>query len=232
MQIPTTRDDETEIAGINLEARIYMRMGPHKHIIAFKGQNKDGYILLERARYGSVQEYLQAHHPGCQQRLKWARQATEGLVAVHQHRVLHRDIHVRNMLLDSQLDIKLCNLQGDLLGADGEAIERGTSAENIKSTLPRSDLNYAGWDTEIFALGSAFYYIMAGNEPFPELDSYSDEVAIEERFTAGKYPALEHLGMNDVVHKCWAGKYPSMEAVLDDIFSADKNSVIDYHSSG
>ena len=223
---PLNRDDKEAVAEFNLEAKILRLIGPHKHIIGFKGQTRDGDggILLEKAHYGSVQEYLKTHHPDCQQLLRWCRQVTEALVDVHQYPVLHRDIAARNMLLDSQLDVKLCDFQGYLLGPNGEVLESGNSCEGIKSMMPRDSFDYAGWDTEIFALGSAFYYIMTGHEPFPDLDSRLDELVIKERFIRGQYPEVEHVGMNDVVHKCWAGKYASMQAVLNDLSFAEDNT--------
>lgn len=90
---------------------------------------------------------------------------------------------------------------------------------NIKSFMPRADPNYSDRKTDIFALGSTFYYIMQGHEPFPDLDPFDDEEQIETRFTSRQFPKLESLLMNRVTHKCWAGEYDSAEAVLQDLGS-------------
>jgi len=58
---------------------------------------------------------------------------------------------------------------------------------------------------------------MEGHEPYPELDSDHDEEEIVERFTSGKFSDIECSSMNHVIHKCWAGKYDSVGAVLQDL---------------
>ncbi|KAL1844988.1 hypothetical protein VTK73DRAFT_1385 [Phialemonium thermophilum] len=68
---------------------------------------------------GSVDRYLRDHAPGDSLRLKWARQAAEGLAYAHSRGVLHCDVSVGNFLLDANLDLKLGDFQGRLLNDDG-----------------------------------------------------------------------------------------------------------------
>ncbi len=73
--------------------------------------------------------------------------------------------------------------------------------------------------TDIFALGSTFYHIMRGHEPFLVMDSFDDEKQIEARFASSQFPKMESLLMNCMTHKCWAREYNSAEAVLQDLGS-------------
>jgi serine/threonine protein kinase len=98
-------------------------------------------------------------------------QPTEGVVEMHKHGVLHCNIHTNNMLLDDNLDIKLCDFQGKLLNYDGTVRLDGLSCEDAKSSMPGSDSNMATPKRDIFALGSAIYSIMEGHLPFEEVDS-------------------------------------------------------------
>ena len=216
LKYPHFPGDERALATLGLEARILKTIGPHKYIIGFKGLTKDG-LLLERAHFGSITEYLENNNPELPQRLEWVREATEALATVHKKHVLHRDISVSNLLLDAELNVKLSDFQGRLLGPDGEVKEDGLSVENTKSFMPRVNPNHADWRTEIFALGSAFYYIIEGHEPYPELDPDHDEERIVERFTSGQFPKIECSMMDRVIHKCWAGEYDSVDAVLQDL---------------
>lgn len=84
--------------------------------------------------------------------------------------------------------------------------------------MPRSDLNHADRKTDIFALGSAIYYIIQGHEPFPELNSLDDgdKSEIIARYSSGRFPPLgSHLGGN-IVYRCWEGRYESNDKIAED----------------
>ena len=216
LKYPHTRGDEKLMANLDLEAKCFEAIGPHKHIIGYKGRTKDG-ILLELAQCGSIAEYLENNNPTIQQRVQWASHAAKALVATHKANVLHRDISVNNLLLDAELNVKLADFQGRLLTPEGKIEADGLSVENTKSFMPRADSEYADWKTDVFALGSAFYYFMKGHDPYPELDPDNDEDEITKRFTSGRFPDLGHPLMNRVTHKCWGGKYDSADTVLQEL---------------
>ena len=216
LKYPKTPGDRTALAILGLEAQILTTIGPHKHIVGFKGRREDG-LLLERALHGSIVQFLKNYKPTWQERFAWAQQATEAVAVTHKAGVVHCDININNLLIDDNLTVKLCDFQGRLLRLDGSVDKDGLARENIKSFMPRADPNYSDQRTDIFALGSAIYYIMEGHEPFPDLDSFDDEEQITARFVSCQFPKLEPLFMNRVIHKCWAGDYDSAEAVLQDL---------------
>ncbi|KAL9033168.1 MAG: hypothetical protein Q9180_006094 [Flavoplaca navasiana] len=216
LKYPKTPGDKTALAILDLEAQILTTIGPHKHIVGYRGQREDG-LLLERALRGSIAQFLKDYTPTWQQRLAWARQATEAVAVTHRAGVIHCDVNVNNLLLDNDLMVKLCDFQGRLLRPDGSVDKDGLARENIKSFMPRADPNHSDRKTDIFALGSAFYHIMLGHEPFPDMDPFDDEKQIEARFASHQFPEMEFLLMNCVTRKCWAGEYDSAEAVLRDL---------------
>lgn len=101
---------------------------------------------------------------------------------IHEKSVIHCDINLRNLLLDSNLDILLADFQGILKSVDGNTILDGLSRECLKLYQPRIHGDYACVATDLFALGSAIYFIMTGHEIFPELDSLEDDEEILSRF--------------------------------------------------
>ena len=220
LKYPKDAGDETTLDHLDIEAQLLTTIGPHKHIIGYRGKRSDG-LLLERAQHGSIARFLEDYAPTCQQRFVWACQATEAVAATHRANVIHCDINMHNLLIDHNLTVKLCDFQGRLLGADGSIDKDGHSVENTKSSMPRADLDHSDWKTDIFALGSAFYYIMQGHEPFPDLDSTQDALEIEARFASHQFPEMDSPLMKHVTHKCWAGDYDSAEAVLQDLKSDD-----------
>ena len=215
LKYPRTAGEEHVIASLQVEARIFEAIGPHDRIIGFQGRQGEG-ILLDYAPHGSVANYVEDNPTTEQQRLKWSRQTTEAVAVIHEKGVIHCDIKTQNLLLDENLDIKLCDFQGRLGGPDGQVLD-GRSCENPKYFMPRDDSMHADTMTDIFALGSTIYHILEGHEPFPELDSVEDEVEITARLVAGRYPDLKSENLREVILKCWGAKYISANEVLSDV---------------
>ena len=90
---------------------------------------------------------------------------------------------------------------------NGNVLLDGLSRECTKSFLPRIHGDYADGKTDLFALGSAIYFIMIGHEVFPDLDSDKDE-EIERRFRNGQFPVDPQV-CGTITGKCWAQKYGS-----------------------
>jgi serine/threonine protein kinase len=216
MKYPHHPNDDSKLAALAIEAQILEAIGDHERIIRLKGRTSAG-LLLEYACHGSLGRYLSSHNPTIQQRITWATQAAEAIAIIHEKGVIHCDISVNNLLLDAKLNIKLCDFQGRLLRSDRSVKLVGLSSENVKASMPRADPNHADEKTDIFALGTAFYQIIEGDEPFPELDSFTQEQDIEERFISGQFPAVRHAPMTVVIHKCWRGDYNSAHEVVSDL---------------
>ena len=213
---PRIPGDKYAIASLDVEAQIFNAIGPHHRIIGFQGQKDDG-LLIDYAPLGSLAQYLAKNPTTIQQRLKWSYQAAEAVAVIHGKRVIHCDIKAENLLLDIGLDIKLCDFQGRLLGSNGEPERNGGSSENPKFFMPRNNPEHADFKTDMFALGSTIYYIVEGQEPFPELDSFSDEDEIAKRFSTGLLPEPTFSLIREIVHKCWGAKYNSAREILGDI---------------
>jgi serine/threonine protein kinase len=149
-------------------------------------------------------------------RLRWCRQAAEAVEYVHEKRVIHCDISLRNFLLDKDLDLLLADFQGMLKSTDGATLLNGLARECTKSFLPRVNGDYADVKTDLFALGSAIYFIMMGHEVFPELDSLDDDEEIESRFRNGHFPTDEHACCQ-ITMNCWKQLYQSASDVVFDL---------------
>lgn len=154
------------------------------------------------------------------ERLTWALQTAEAVAFIHQKGVIHCDISVSNLLLDADLNIKLCDFQGKLLHPDDTVRLSGESGEGVKSSMPRSDLNDANRKTDIFALGSAIHFTLNGHMPFPELDVWAHSSEIVDRFETGQLPDLDGVPAGCVVRKCWTAGYESADEVVDDLTKA------------
>ena len=150
-----------QLIGLGVEEQILGVLGEHRQIIGLLGKHEEG-LLLEYMPNGSVADYLYKANPQppIQERLEWALQAAEAVAYIHAKRVIHCDISAGNLLLDKDLNVKLCDFQGRLLYPDGTIHLNGDSAEGVKSSMPRSDPNDANQKTDIFALRSAIYFMI------------------------------------------------------------------------
>jgi serine/threonine protein kinase len=114
-------------------------------------------------------------------------------------------------------NVRVSDFQGRLFYPDGKICLNGDSAEGVKSLMPWSDANNANQKTDIFALGSAIYFLLKGHLPFPDLDSWKDKLEIVSRFKTKHFPALHDVQGSDVVKKCWTREYESADEVVHDL---------------
>ena len=186
---------------IQTEARLLEVIGSHPRIIATEGLTKHG-LVLQRASNGCLNDYI-ASQPAISfdRKLLWCKQAAEAVSVIHGKHVIHCDINLRNLLLDENLDLLLADFQGMLKSVDGKVILDGLSRECSKSYMPRPHGDYACVTTDIFALGSAIYFIMVGHEIFPELDSLEDDEEILSRFQNGMFPT-DNYACCEITEKC------------------------------
>ena len=206
------------LESIRIEAQLLENLASHPRIIVSKGLTEHG-LLLERASNGSLRDHITSESESpinLDQRLLWCKQATEAVSYIHTKHVIHCDINLRNFLLDENFDLLLADFQGMLKSPEGKILLDGLSRECSKSFMPRCHGDYASVKTDIFALGSAIYYIMTGHELFPELDSLDDDDEIYSRFEKGMFPT-EHHACYEVTDKCWRQQYQSADDIMSDI---------------
>ncbi|KAJ5751491.1 uncharacterized protein N7511_008456 [Penicillium nucicola] len=201
---------------IQIEAQLLDALGSHPRVIASKGLTDNG-LVLQRASNGSLIDYItsQSFIP-LSTKLLWCKQAAEAITYIHGKRVIHCDINLRNLLLDENLNILLADFQGMLKSVDGGTILDGLSRECSKSYQPRAHGDYASVATDLFALGSAIYFIMTGHEVFPELDSLQDDEEILSRFQNGLFPTENHP-CSQITEKCWKQQYRQAAEVVSDL---------------
>ncbi|KAJ6016303.1 hypothetical protein N7540_010894 [Penicillium herquei] len=201
---------------VHIEAQLLEVLRSHPRIITSKGITEHG-LMIQRASNGSLSEYMAAQSfISSDQRLLWCKEAAEAVSYIHGKNVIHCDINLRNLLVDKNLDLLLADFQGMLKSDDGKTLLDGLSRECSKSNMPRCHGDDAGVKTDLFALGSAIYFIMTGHEVFPELDSWEDDEEILSRFQYGQFPVDKHVCCQ-ITDKCWKQQYQSADDVVLDI---------------
>nr|KMM70704.1 hypothetical protein CPAG_07015 [Coccidioides posadasii RMSCC 3488] len=148
--------------------------------------------------------------------LRWACQIAQGLQHAHARGVLQVDIGPHNILLDGHGNVKLADFAGSSIDGSSPSIASSTRAEH-----PRFPSSMPSLQTEVFALGSAFYELETTRKPFH--DKMDHEV--EKLFGAGNFPDTSSLELGRVISACWMMEYQDVGDVLRDIELIQKEKV-------
>ena len=215
-----------------VEKAAYERFAAHGHpasIPMYYGTHESipAGIILKFAENKDVNDYLwQQKHlhnalPDDEVLYRWAGQAAEALEFAHSIGVCNADIHCVNLFLDHDLNLKV----GDWAGASIDG-SRSRSSYRLRHRLFNAD----GTDvaraqgitiaTEIFALGTALYYMVTGHDPWPDLREPEDREQIKQRIIDGDFPNTAQLRvLGSVIDKCWHVRFGSMNEVKNAIDS-------------
>jgi serine/threonine protein kinase len=162
MKLPTT--DPSSIEDIEIEKRIYNRLGSHPNIVPCLRVTETGpvpvcaeHIVLKRAEHGTIRQYFQDGGTATvDERIKWCQDIAKAVQHVHSHDIRHGDIGGRNVLLDSSRSVLLCDFAGS--GIDGKP-PRVRAEEGFKHPVLEENRN-GTMRSELHALGSTIYEII------------------------------------------------------------------------
>ena len=82
--------------------------------------------------------------------------------------------------------------------------------ESTPFFLPRDPLSTPNPKSDLFALGSVMYFIMAGREPYDGLS----EDEITARFSRGEFPQVDEFECGQTISGCWTGKFNNAQEVV------------------
>ena len=163
-------------------------------------------MLLAEAPNGDVSTYLTTHRDiDVSLRLKWCKQAAEGLAHCHAHGVLHCDLRPDNMLLDSNLDLSFCDF-----GGSKNAQYCGGGLPDAGFVHPKDDFADVTEAMEVFGLGSCMYtfmtgYIPHGTSAFTAGNNFEYDGKFARLINQGEYPDVSALDGGDLILRCWTG---------------------------
>lgn len=195
---------------LDIERRIYERLGPHPYITRFFCAHRD-MIVLERLKYPLRKRLydLREHNqlPKGQDVVRWALQITQAIHYIHSHGVMQVDIGAHNVLLDQYETAKLSDFAGSSLDKS-----KPTVAPSAHSEHPNMPHTKPSIQSELFALGSMLYEIETTNKPYPD----KNDQELKELFKADIYPDTGKLILGKVITNCWMARYnDASEAVVD-----------------
>ncbi|TVY13037.1 Serine/threonine-protein kinase HT1, partial [Lachnellula arida] len=200
---------EEEILGI---------LGSHPRIIRFLGCSKEPKgLLFAEASKGSLQAYLDHHNDkvNIHLRMAWRFEAGEAVQYLHSKGVIHSDLRPDNYLLNTDDSLCVCDFGGSTCGA----IDGGGLPDSGFFNPGNGWVSTMG--TDIFSLGSVYYFIMTGHWPYKlpgPFVSVAEKLEYEERvdalFSKGEFPLVDNLAAGTIIHSCWMVAYKDVGAML------------------
>ena len=183
--------------------------------------------MLELKFYpnGNLKDYISRNNLGTTEadKKRWALQMIESVYYLHSKGVRHGDLRLDQWLLDER-NARLCDFEGSGFDAQptlGLEMRSARGLECLSHWLPRPDEDDSSEKTDIFALGSSLYELMAGEKPFAGMD----DDTIETRFRQGTFPDTTGLILGVEISKCWNQEFKNAGELLEmarNTFSAEQ----------
>ncbi|RIB29708.1 kinase-like domain-containing protein [Gigaspora rosea] len=206
----------------------------HKHpnIIQFYGVTSDPlknqyYLILQYAADGNLRDYLRMNFKKLEwtDKLRYAHEITNGLSFLHDNRIIHKNLHSKNILVHNQ---RMLIADFGLSKHMNEATMFKAS-EMLEYLDPQCflDIRYKCYKkSDIYSLGVIFLEISSGRKPYY---SFENRVAmIIHVANGGRETPVENTPKNfcNLYQRCWdqdPEKRPEIKIVLEEL----KNMRID-----
>ena len=143
----------------------------HPHIVkvlAIGETGKEVFIAMEYLSGGTLQAYLEAHHPlPLKEALRLMRQIALGLQEIHRQGIVHRDLKLANIMRDHKGDIRIMDFGLSKSPLIATMTSLGTVIGTLGYVAPEQ---ITGGQTDrrvdIFSFGVLAYTLLTGQMPF------------------------------------------------------------------
>ena len=178
----------------------------HDRIVTYLGSHKDDqnyvlYVCLEYMINGSLYGLMQKSGPlNLSSTIKYTRQILEGVVYLHQQRIIHRDIKGKNVLLDKLNNVKLADfgISKNLENLSSTHGARTAVVGTIKWMAPEivTGKDY-GLKVDIWSIGCTVVEMLTGHPPWNKLN---DPMTINKVYN-GEYPIYDLKNLRNEVEE-------------------------------
>nr|XP_014278719.1 serine/threonine-protein kinase MARK2-like isoform X1 [Halyomorpha halys] len=202
------------------EVRI-MKMLDHPNIVKLFQvieTEKTLYLVMEYASGGEVFDYLVLHGRMKEKeaRAKF-RQIVSAVQYCHQKKIIHRDLKAENLLLDSEMNIKIADFGFSNEFTPGNKLDTFCGSPPYAAPELFQGKKYDGPEVDVWSLGVILYTLVSGSLPFDG----STLRELRERVLRGKYriPFYMSTDCENLLKKFLVlnpAKRASLEAIMKD----------------
>jgi len=206
-------DNPDAIITIEQEKKVFAILGSHQSIVQLHWVSERG-LCFEYYPKGSLRAYyksLSPSLPDISTRTRWCHQIVEGIAFIHSKDIVHNDISARNILVSQSMDVKLCDF-----GSATKVGEEVLDMPEERYVNYRRGPVYARVQDDLFAVGSLFYEVLEGSQPYQDIKSPE----VRRRFNSLLFPPLNRMEpdyLARVVWKCWNEVYNSISELQVDL---------------
>ncbi|RMJ26585.1 STYKc [Aspergillus sp. HF37] len=167
-------------------------------------------LSMEFLENGNLAEFME-RTPDCDisldLRLRWAKHAAEALQVLHSLHIIHCDVVPRNFLVDSELNLKICDLGGGSMNGIAPL-----AMADVRYLPPNYDMTARPLlSDDLFSIGSLIYFIMTGKHPYEG----RRKEWVQHLYDTGRFPDTANVICGDVIKKCWNNEFETAQAIYD-----------------
>ncbi|KAK3099608.1 hypothetical protein FSP39_006997 [Pinctada imbricata] len=158
------------VARVKKEVEIHSRL-KHPSILELYNYFEDNnyvYLVLEMGHNGELNRYLRAN---CKvltesEAQHFMKQIVEGMLYLHSHGILHRDLTLANLLLTKTMDVKIADfgLATQLVVPDEKHFTMCGTPNYISPEIATRSAH--GLEADVWSLGCMLYTFLVGKPPF------------------------------------------------------------------
>ncbi|CAJ0648518.1 9633_t:CDS:2 [Entrophospora sp. SA101] len=223
------------------EAKQHGKVEHHSNILRFYGitkekKHKKNYMfVLEYANNGNLCDYLKSNFNTMDWniKLKFAKQIVSAVRHLHENKIVHRDLHSKNILIHNG-NIKICDfgISKSLLDPSIEVFKRlGSIRYSDPQYLENTESYSRNEKSDIYSIGVLLCELSSGHAPFADksikftdiiLGIISGECEAVIKGTPRKYA--------EIYTACWQGNpdlRPHIHQVMQDLDNVDITNTIE-----
>ena len=159
---------------------------------------------------------------------RWMAELTNAITWLEALGYVHGDIRPPNLLLDGNDHLKVIDFDntieaGSVFDGCQPPYARVLGDEAAESES-RGTFGYHGPRTEQFAIGSVFYYMTRGYEPYDD-EWYGENHGkiVVSLLQEKKFPRIFENDKDTIIHKCWHGLYESVRSLKLEVMHLDSD---------
>ncbi|KAM9709026.1 serine/threonine-protein kinase PLK4 [Menidia menidia] len=205
------------------EVEIHCRL-KHPSILELYNYFEDSnyvYLVLEMCHNGEMSRYLKEQKMSFSEdeARHFMHQIVKGMLYLHTHGILHRDLTLSNLLLTSNMNIKIADfgLATQLKLPNEKHFTMCGTPNYISPEVATHSAH--GLESDVWSLGCMFYAFLMGRPPF-DTDTVKHTLS---KVVLGEYDMPAHVSpeAKDLIHQLLQrdpNQRPSLSAVLDHPF--------------